>query len=194
MSGFAAGEKSQLESLADIGRALLATLGEDVQRPGLVETPRRFAEFWSSFINYDDKNTNTSFNSVTTDQMVVVSGIRVWSMCEHHLLPFWCDVAIGYIAEERVLGLSKFGRIAKLAARRLQLQERLVDDIANGIAAAAKTNNVAVLAQGVHTCMVMRGIEIPAVMTSSVMRGIFKHGPSTRSEFIDLVKSAESLR
>ena len=96
-----------------------------------------------------DAGTLTRFESVRADQMVVVSGMRVWSMCEHHILPFWCDITIGYITRDHVLGLSKFARIAHAVAGRLQVQERIVEDIARHVQEAAGCEDVAVLARGV---------------------------------------------
>lgn len=172
-------------------RDLLYAIGEDPDRPGLVDTPRRSANFWSELIDYDPGNTETTFESVTVDQMVVVSGIRVWSLCEHHLLPFWCDISIGYIARERVLGLSKFARIAHQYAHGLQIQERLVHQIAGEVKRIANTEDVAVRASGVHLCMVMRGIKTEGVMTSSVLYGSFRHDP-TRHEFLEITANTSA--
>lgn len=177
-------DKARLEELFT---EVLLALGEDPTRDGLKDTPARISRFWAEFVDYDPGNTNTVFESVTADQMVVVSGIRVWSLCEHHLLPFWCDISIGYITEDKVLGLSKFARVAHQYAHKLQLQERLVQDIADAITEKAGTKDVAVLGQGVHLCMAMRGIRTPAMMTSSVMKGAFRLDPQTRREFLDLV-------
>jgi GTP cyclohydrolase I len=171
-----------------LGRELLLALGEDPERPGLQDTPRRFASAWREFMEYNAGTVDTCFESVATDQMVVVSGMRVWSMCEHHLLPFWCDIAIGYIAQDRVLGLSKFGRIAQKCAHRLQLQEQLCQQIADEIRAITGTENVAVLAQGEHSCMTSRGVRMPSLMTSSVMYGLFRSDATARTEFLQLVR------
>lgn len=165
---------------------IIEAIGEDIIRPGLRDTPRRVARWWQEFVEYDPGDATTTFESVTTDQMVVVSGMRIWSLCEHHLLPFWCDVSIGYITGERVLGLSKFARIAERRAHSLQIQERLVEEIADDIAAATGVNDVAVIARGEHLCMTMRGIRKPAIMTSSVMRGMFHDEAEARAEFLRL--------
>lgn len=149
--------------LERLGRELLEAVGEDPDREGLRDTPRRFAAWWGEFLGYDPGNTDTTFESVKTDQMVVVRGLRIWSLCEHHLLPFWCDVSIGYIARDRILGLSKFGRIAKGYGRRLQVQERLVDQIAAHVESVVQSPDVAVLARGKHLCMAMRGVEMDAL-------------------------------
>jgi GTP cyclohydrolase IA len=172
--------------LERICRELLEAIGEDPRRDGLVDTPRRFADWWCEFVDYDPGRTGTAFEGVSTDQMVVVSGIRVHSLCEHHLLPFWCDVAVGYVATDRVLGLSKFARIAHQAAHRLQVQERLTHEIADGVARVTGSPDVAVLARGEHACMTTRGIRSPATMTTSVVRGVFRADASARSEFLRL--------
>ncbi len=165
---------------------LLEAIGEDIQREGLQETPKRFARFWAEFINYEPGDITTTFEAVTVNQMVVVSGIRVWSLCEHHLLPFWCDIAMGYIALDRVLGLSKFARIAHDHAHKLQVQERLVTEIADTLTGLTQSEDVAVLATGEHLCMTMRGIKTPALMKSSVMRGEFLQNADVRHEFLTL--------
>lgn len=174
------------EALLRIGRDLIIAIGENPDREGLLETPRRFASSWREFIEYDPGKTETMFENITTDQMVVISGLRVWSFCEHHLLPFWCDVTIGYIAEDKVLGLSKFARIAHQYAHKLQLQERLCTDIADEIERITGSKNVAVMARGEHTCMMMRGIRTNGQMTTSVTRGIFRAAEAARNEFLKL--------
>lgn len=116
--------------------------------------------------------------------MVVVSPMRVWSVCEHHLMPFWCDVSVAYLPEEKVLGLSKFARIAHQLAHRLQIQERLVADIADEVQQVTGCADVIVMGQGMHLCMVMRGIQTPAVMTSLVARGRFEQEAYLRAEFL----------
>jgi GTP cyclohydrolase I len=133
-------------------RALLRAIGEDVDREGLQDTPARVARMWSEFIDHPPGQIDTAFQMVEADQMVVVSGLRVWSICEHHLLPFWCEVAIGYVTQSQVLGLSKFARIAQKHAHGLQIQERLVQQIAEDVGRLAASPDVAVLAQGEHLC------------------------------------------
>jgi GTP cyclohydrolase IA len=174
--------------LLALGRELLLAIGEDPDREGLRETPSRWADAWREFIEYDPGTTETTFASVASDQLVCVSGIRVASLCEHHLLPFWCDVSIGYIPNAKVLGLSKFARIAQQFAHRLQLQERLGEQIADEISRITGTQNVAVVLKGEHYCMTARGIRMPGRMTSSVMRGIFRTESQTRIEFLRLIE------
>lgn len=180
-------QKVDYPKLLELGRELLIAIGEDPDREGLINTPRRWADAWREFIEYDPGVTDTTFASATTDQMVCVSGMRVASLCEHHLLPFWCDVSIGYITGEKVLGLSKFARIAHQFAHRLQIQERLGQQIADEVSRITGTQDVAVVLKGEHTCMSMRGIHTPGVMTSSVMRGVFRAEYETRMEFLRLI-------
>lgn len=177
---------NRIEGLA---RQLLEAIGEDPSRPALLETPRRYAAWWAEFINYDPGKTETAFAMESSDQMVVVSGMRVWSMCEHHLLPFWADVAIGYVASGRILGLSKFARIAQKYAHRLQVQERLTHQIADEIQSTTGSPDVAVLATGEHLCMLTRGVRSGGLMTSSVMRGVFRDSASARAEFLALARN-----
>ena len=174
--------------LLALGRELLFAIGEDPEREGLRETPRRWADAWREFMEYDPGTTETTFASSSIDQIVCVSGLRVWSLCEHHLLPFWCDVSIGYIPDEKVLGLSKFARIAHQCAHRLQLQELLGQQIAEEISRITRTENVAVVLKGEHLCMTARGIRTPGLTTSSTMRGVFRTQSETRMEFLRLIE------
>jgi GTP cyclohydrolase I len=178
-----------MEALRLIGKDLLLAIGEDPDRDGLRDTPERFAKWWREFIEYDAGTTDTSFNIQNADQIVVVSGINVWSLCEHHLLPFKCSIAIGYIpVEGKVLGLSKFGRIAHQMAHKPQVQERLANEIADEITRITGSSNIAVIADGEHLCMTMRGIKSPSVMSTSVMRGLFRDEIETRNELLFLVR------
>lgn len=182
------GPKVDHARLLEIGRELLVALGEDPEREGLQGTPRRWADWWREFIEYDPGNTETTFSSTATDQLVCVSGMRVFSLCEHHLLPMWCDVAIGYIPTDRVLGLSKFARIAHQFAHQLQIQERMGQQIADEICHITGTSHVAVVLKGEHLCMSARGIRTPGVMTSSVLRGSFRSDYNLRMEFMQMIK------
>ncbi|GHO42100.1 GTP cyclohydrolase I [Ktedonospora formicarum] len=175
------------QRLLSLGRELLIAIGENPDREGLQETPRRWADSWREFIEYDPGVTETTFSSRTTGQMVCVSGIRVSSLCEHHLLPFWCDVSIGYFPHENVLGLSKFARIAHQFAHQLQLQEQLGQQIADEVSRITGSENVAVVLKGEHLCMTTRGIRTPGKMVSSVMRGIFHSKSEARMEFLQLI-------
>lgn len=166
---------------------LLDALGQPT-REGLMNTPQRVARFWKEFLDYDPGNIDVTFESTSVDQLVVLTGIRVYSLCEHHLLPITCDVSIGYISGPRVLGLSKLARIAHKHAHKLQLQERMTQEIADEVSATAGVLDVAVLIEGVHMCMVMRGIKTPGTMITSVMRGKFRDPGLARMEFLQLVK------
>lgn len=177
-------DTGKLESLC---RELLLAIGENPERPGLQDTPRRWAAWWREFIDHEAGNTFTIFPSANVDQMVVLTGIRVWSLCEHHLLPFWCDVAIGYIADGNIIGISKLVRIAKKHARRLQVQEHLVANIADEVARTSGSEDVAVTARGEHLCMQMRGVESEALMISHAMRGDFRVHAEVRAEFLRMI-------
>lgn len=168
-------------------RNLLLAIGENPDREGLQDTPARVARFWQEFMGYDAGNTGSAFTTTEADQMVVVSGMRVYSLCEHHLLPFYADVSIAYIPNGRVLGLSKFARVAHQFAHRLQLQERLAQQIADEIIDLSGSDSVAVVVSGVHMCMVMRGVKTDGRMTTSVVRGAFSQNPDTRKEFLSLI-------
>lgn len=177
--------------LQHLGRQLLIAIGEDPDRPGLADTPRRWADWWREFVEYAPGSTGTTFESIEADQLVLVSGMRVWSLCEHHLLPFWCDVAIGYIPNGRVLGLSKFGRIAHQFAHTLQLQEQLATQIADRVSQLTGSPDVGVICAGEHLCMSMRGVRTPATMVSSVLRGRFREQPAARAELMTLTQLAQ---
>lgn len=172
------------ERLQMLGHELLIALGEDPERDSLKDTPRRWANWWKEFIEYEAGNTDTTFEAITTDQMIIVSGIRVYSICEHHLLPFWCDVSIGYVARDKILGLSKFARIAHNVAHQLQVQERIVHGIADEVERITDSPDVVVLASGIHMCMVMRGIKTDGIMSSLTTRGAFKADAALRAEFL----------
>jgi GTP cyclohydrolase IA len=146
--------KVSVKRLERIGRSLLLAIGEDPTREGLKMTPNRFARWWKEFIDYDPGTIETTFafESFRTDQMVVCAGVSVFSLCEHHLLPFKCEISMAYIATEHVLGLSKFARIAQKYSHRLQVQERLVHQIADEITAITDARDVAVLAASIFAC------------------------------------------
>lgn len=179
---------TDIAKLEAIGRELLIAIGENPDREGLQETPLRFAKWWNEFINYDEGKVETVFDIGTADEIVAVSGIKVWSLCEHHLLPFSATINVAYIPDGKVLGLSKFGRIAHAAAHKPQVQERLSQEIADRITEITGSKDVAVLADGEHLCMSMRGIRTPAVMNTSVMRGVFRDEPEARAEVMRLWK------
>jgi GTP cyclohydrolase IA len=176
------------EALKQVCTDLLIAIGEDPNRAGLQDTPRRFASFWKEFIEYDPGNHDTMFESVEADQLVAVREMRVWSMCEHHALPFYCDVTIAYKPGDQVLGLSKFARIAHKYAHQLQIQERLMKQIADDVSEIVGSPDVAVIGHGAHLCMIMRGIRTDGLMTTSVMRGEFRANPLLRQELLTLLR------
>lgn len=177
------------DPLVDLARRLLKEIGEDLGRDGLRETPERFARWWREFIDYAPGTISTLFESTSTSGMVVVSDIEVWSLCEHHLLPFNCSLTIAYRPGKQLLGLSKFARVAHRHAHKLQVQERLVADIAQDITDLTGATDVAVIGKGEHLCMSMRGIKTRALMTSTAFRGAFGEDAALRGELFSLIKS-----
>jgi len=178
-----------LIKVANLYYDLLVELGYDPDDPDLRRTPERCAAAWSEFIDYDPGNTDVTFETVNTNALVAVSGIEVWSMCEHHLLPFHAVVSIAMIPRAgQVLGLSKFARIAHQFACRLQNQERLTAEIAGEVIDLSKSPDVAVVIQGSHLCAVMRGIKSPMTMHTAEMRGLFETDHALRAEFYQLIK------
>lgn len=155
--------------------------------PHMQETPARVAKWWKEFTDYEPGKVSTTFPVEHVDQMVAVTGIETWSLCAHHLLPFSATVAVGYLATDKVLGLSKFARLTHAAAHRPTSQEQLCADIADRIQEVTGTEHVAVTASGLHLCMAMRGIRTPATMTTSVTRGNFRTEVSTRAEWFNLL-------
>ena len=151
------------------------------------------ANFYRDFIEYDPGKIDTTFSAAQSGQMVAVTGMRVWSLCEHHMIPFYCDISVAYIADDKVLGLSKFARIAKKHAHNLSLQEKLIADIASEVRTILGTDDVAVMGKGEHLCMTMRGAETPHQMVSSSLSGKFLE-TDTRKEFLSLVNSADKPR
>jgi GTP cyclohydrolase I len=175
--------RAQLERL---GGELLEMLGYDVSSEALRDTPARWARWWEEFHEIDMAAVDTTFQSVSVGQLVVVSGIEVWSMCEHHLLPFNAEVAIGYLASDRLLGLSKFARVAQRAAKRLQLQERMAKEVADQVVHLTGSPDVAVLVRGRHLCMEARGARTAAVVASLVQSGAFETDPALSARFMSL--------
>jgi len=172
-------------------RTLLECIGEDPDREGLRDTPLRYAKAMLYFTKgYEENLKNIVNNAVFEedhDELVIVKDIEIFSMCEHHLVPFTGKMHIGYIPNRKVLGLSKFARIAEMFARRLQLQERLTKQVAMAIAEILQPQGVAVVMESAHLCMVMRGVEkTTATTTTSSMLGIFRKSTRTREEFMHL--------
>jgi GTP cyclohydrolase I len=177
-------------------RMILEATGQDLSREDLRDTPRRVARFYKEFLGWDPGTVDTSFaEEKVTGQMVTVSDMRMWSICAHHMLPFYTDISVGYIAQGRVLGLSKFARIAHQVCHRLQTQESIAEQIADEVMAVTRMRDVAVLCEnGMHTCMTMRGIRTPGSMNNAVLRGQFLLRPSARAEFYNLIQRSRSRR
>ena len=180
-------QRTNYDALMHIARELLEAIGEDPTREGLQETPRRFASWWSEFIDYSPGETETCF--ISSADFVCVTGMRAYSICEHHLLPFWCDVSIAYIPDGTVLGLSKFARITQQFAHRLQIQEQFCQQIAEEVMRLTASRDVAVYVKGEHLCMAMRGIRTPAVMISTTMQGAFRENSALRADFLRMAST-----
>ena len=179
--------------MQELIRKLLAEIGEDPDREGLVNTPRRVAkayEFLTSGYRADiDQVLNNALFTVDYSEMVIVKDIDFYSLCEHHLLPFFGKCHVAYIPSTKVIGLSKIPRIVDVFARRLQVQERLTNEIANTIARTIRPLGVAVVVEATHLCMSMRGVEKQnSFAVTSAMLGAFRDQGRTRMEFLELIK------
>ena len=175
---------------------LLEGVGEDVDRPGLKETPQRVARLYEEILSGADKDPTEivkSFKSENYDEMVLVKDIPFYSMCEHHLLPFLGKAHVAYIPSgDRITGISKLARVVEMHARRLQVQERMTAQIADGLVRALNPKGVLVVVEAEHLCMTMRGVQKPGSRTvTSVVRGLFRENPATRSEAMSLVHSCD---
>jgi GTP cyclohydrolase I len=172
---------------------MLVQIGEDPEREGLARTPLRVAKamdfLTSGYTTSIDEVLNGAIFESDADEMVVVKDIEFYSMCEHHMLPFFGKAAVAYLPNKNIIGLSKIARIVDMFARRLQVQERLTNQVADAIEEVLDPHGVAVVMQGSHFCMMMRGVQKQgSSMVTSAMRGGFKSNSSTRSEFMELIK------
>ena len=174
-------------------RSILIKIGEDPARDGLVNTPLRVSQslrfLTSGYRMNEDELLNKALFDVAYDEMVIVRDIELFSLCEHHLLPFFGKCHVGYIPDGRVIGLSKIPRLVDMYARRLQVQERLTRQIAETIDQKIRPRGVAVVIEAQHLCMIMRGVEKQnSVAVTSSMLGVFKDNQNTRNEFLNLVR------
>ena len=179
--------------LEDLFTKIIKNLGEDPSRQGLVKTPLRAAkamEFLTSGYHQSvDEILNGAIFDEDFDEMVIVREIEFYSLCEHHILPFWGKCHVGYLPRNRIVGLSKIPRIVDMFARRLQVQERLTREIAEALETALDPRGVAVVMEAQHLCMMARGVEKQAPkMATNVMRGAFREDSSTRAEFLRCVR------
>ena len=173
-------------------RELLIEIGENPDREGLVKTPERYAkamEFLTKgYKENPEKIINNAIFSSEANNMIICRDIEVYSLCEHHLLPFFGRCHVGYVAKDKVLGVSKIARIVEMYARRLQIQERLTVQIAEEIKRAVDAEGVGVVLECQHLCMMMRGVEKQnSLMTTSSVLGTFRKNLATREEFLNLL-------
>jgi GTP cyclohydrolase I len=181
------------ESIAELVRRMLQLIGEDPDRDGLRHTPERFEKamrfLTSGYLQDPEKLLNGAMFSVCYDQMVLVKDIEVYSLCEHHMLPFFGKCHVAYIPDKKVVGLSKIPRLVNMFARRLQIQERLTNQIASAIQQKISPLGVGVVIEARHLCMVMRGVEKQNSQTvTSAMLGAFRENVQTREEFLSLIR------
>ncbi len=187
-----------LKKIENLTRELLIAIGEDPDREGLVKTPSRVAkalEFLTSGYRADlAKVINGAVFTQTTNSMVIVKNIEVYSMCEHHMLPFYGRCHIGYLPTGKVFGVSKLARLVDMFARRLQLQERLTEQVSQAIMETIGATGVGVMIEARHLCMMMRGVEKQnSVMVTSSVLGSFRESQATREEFLSLIGSRPTL-
>lgn len=182
-----------IERVSSLVRELLIEIGEDPEREGLKSTPDRMAKALEFLTAGYNQNTEEVINGAVftceSNNMVICRDIEVYSMCEHHMLPFYGKCHIGYIPTGKVLGVSKLARIVDCFARRLQIQERLTSQIAHAISEAVEVEGVGVVMECRHLCMMMRGVQKQnSVMTTSEVLGSFRKELATRTEFLDLLE------
>jgi len=180
-------------------RLLLEGIGEDPQRPGLRDTPRRVAQMWKELVAGMDQKAAEIMTVLPVeeyDEIVLVRDIPVVSMCEHHLVPFIGRAHVAYMPQaKRVTGLSKLARIVEMEARKLQVQERLTAAIADDVMKTLKPRGVMVVVEAEHLCMTLRGVHKPGTITvTSVVRGIFREKPATRAEALSLLTAGRDRR
>ena len=181
------------DKLENLYKDVLVELGEDVSRNGILDTPKRAAKAMQFLTQGYEQDLNTVVNNAIfdsdNDSMVIVKDIELYSMCEHHMLPFIGKAHVGYLPTGKVIGLSKIARIVDMFARRLQIQENLTKQIAEAIQDVTGASGVGVIIEAKHMCMMMRGVQKQnSVMTSSTMLGQFRSSQNTRNEFLTLIE------
>jgi GTP cyclohydrolase IA len=192
-------EAVRRERLADLTHDWLEVIGEDPSREGILKTPQRVAKAWDFLtggyrMTLEEVSNNAVF-AAEGSQMVVVKDIEFYSMCEHHMLPFFGRAHIGYIPKDKILGLSKFARITDLFARRLQVQERITTQIAEAVMELLEPEGVGVVLEGQHLCMAMRGVQKQNSSTiTTAMLGVFREDSRTRQEFMESIQNPFNRR
>lgn len=181
-----------LNTLENNVRSILKEVGEDPEREGLIKTPHRVAKAYKFMTKGYDEDIDTLLNGAIFnehyDEMVIVKDIDFYSLCEHHMLPFFGKCHVAYIPNGKIVGLSKLPRIVEMYSRRLQVQERMTREIGDMINQILEPKGVAVVSEARHLCMMMRGVEKQnSIATSSCMLGIFKKNEKTRQEFLKLI-------
>lgn len=181
------------DRLAELYREILIELGEDPEREGLLRSPARAAQALRDFTRGYSQDVKTVLNqaifSEEYDDMVIVRDIEMYSLCEHHLVPFFGTVTVGYLPQGQILGLSKIARLVEMYSRRLQVQERLTHQIAHALNEAIDPRGVAVVVEAKHLCMMSRGVEKQqSSMITSCVLGAFRDNSATRKEFMDLLR------
>ena len=180
--------------LEEITKSLLESIGEDPNREGLLKTPQRVAKSWEFLSKGYDEDLDTLINNAIFEEsakdMVIVKNIEFYSLCEHHLIPFHGKAHVAYIPDGKIIGLSKIPRIIDHYSKRLQVQERLTNQIANTLQDILQPKGVAVVMEGKHFCMLMRGVQKQnSIATTSAMLGSFREKDTTRNEFLNLIRT-----
>ncbi|CAF0858195.1 unnamed protein product [Brachionus calyciflorus] len=187
-------EETISSNIANSYLNILTLIGENPSRQGLEKTPMRAAQALLHFTKGYQENISEIVEGAIfcedVDDMVIVKDIEMYSLCEHHMVPFFGKVSIGYLPNKKVIGLSKLARLVEMYSRRLQIQERLTVEIANAIMKAIEPRGVGVVIDATHMCMVMRGVEkLNSKTITSAMLGEFRNDPKTRQEFLSLIKN-----